>query len=120
MKRAIFFGLIFTAILQFASAQTKSNAVTVHWGEEEKASKKSTLSDIVGHDDSGVYVLKVEYKKLGVVTVETLEHYDHDMNLQRSLELGDIEFIVYQNDQILFSHPLEIRRQNGIFSTLKV
>jgi hypothetical protein len=100
MKRAILFVLILAGISSISLAQTKSDAVTVQWGDEEKASKRSTLSDIIGYDDTGVYVLKIEYGRMGLNSTETIEFYDGDMNFQRELELGDVEFVVYLNNQI--------------------
>ena len=76
--------------LNFVFAQTPSDKVLVEWGEQQKASKKSTVNNIVGFDDvGGVYVQKVEYKKMGLVRIVTIEHFDENMNFINSGVVGD-------------------------------
>lgn len=73
----------FIALFQLTTicfAQQKNPVVK--WGNEFKSSSRASLSDIVGHDDTGIYAIKVR----GVRNY-TLEHYDLNLSPTRSLDL---------------------------------
>lgn len=60
----------------------------VKWGQEFKAPKRSSLSDIVGFDHTGIYAIKERY---GFGSIRyTLEHYDKNFVPNRTFDL-DIE-----------------------------
>lgn len=113
MKKTIVLLILSNLIALGAISQTKSKKVDIIWGNEYKQSKKSTLSDVVGYDDTGIYALK--FKAGGVYGLNskyTLEHYDNEMNLSKSYELileegkknRDLEFIsILDNNLYLFS-----------------
>lgn len=115
--------VIFTAALLLSSvafAQTKSEKVDISWGAEQKASKKISLEDLVGYDESGFYALKSKKGHLFF-----LEHYNEEMNLVKSVELNlengkdenTFEFIVQWNDQLLlFSSLLDKKsKKNNLY-----
>jgi hypothetical protein len=57
----------------------------VQWGKEFSAPKRSSLSDIVGFDKTGIYAIKERY---GFGTRRyTLEHYDHDFKPTKAFDL---------------------------------
>ena len=72
MKKALLLIFVLVLISPFALAQNRSNEVDILWGEEVKASKRSTLSDIVGYNESGVFVQKDEYNRMRPLFLEAL------------------------------------------------
>ena len=107
--------------LNFVFAQTPSDKVLVEWGEQQKASKKSTVNNIVGIDDEGgVYVQKVEYKKMGLVRIVTIEHFDENMNFINSGVVGDAGIVVDFNDKLYIFSFFLIKRLIRIHFTLRV
>ena len=50
------------SIYMASQAQTKSKKFDITFGEEYKAAKRSTLDDIIGYDESGMYALKKTFK----------------------------------------------------------
>jgi hypothetical protein len=100
------FALFFISITDYG--QTKSNDVKVFWGEEVKASKKLTLSEVLGYDKTGYYMLAREGRDL------LIEKYDKNLGPAGSEEIEikkdktvknrEFEFIIYFNQKIyLFS-----------------
>ena len=89
MKKTILIINLFAFFLSLNSiGQTKSKDVDILWGPELKASKKSTLSDIVGYDETGIYAIKTKRKGLyGLNSTVTLEHYDKEMSQSKSVEI---------------------------------
>jgi len=76
------------AINLFATAQNQSDKVDIKWGKEIEASRRKTLSDILGHDESGFYALQTERKGLfGGSREITIDHYDQNANQLKSVEL---------------------------------
>jgi hypothetical protein len=61
----------------------------VKWGKEFDASRKSSLSDIVGYDATGIYAVKVQDKVRGwfKVPVYSLDKYDPNLNFSKSNEI---------------------------------
>jgi hypothetical protein len=69
-----------------ASAQELN--FSLKWGKEFEASRRSTLNDIVGHDATGIYAVKL---RTGFSNLDyTLEHYNTDFSPTKSFDL-DIE-----------------------------
>ena len=61
MKKTISIINLFVFFLSLNSiGQTKSKDVDILWGPELKASKKTTLSNIVGYDETGIYAIKTK------------------------------------------------------------
>jgi len=99
--------LVFGYALSFS--QNKSEKADVLWGPELKESKKSTLSDIIGHDETGIYTLKINRKGRNKLI---LEHLDNEMTPSKSVELElkeqkkerNLEFIIQLDGELyLFS-----------------
>ena len=113
MKKAFLFFTLFTFSALYSMGQTKSKKVDILWGPELKASKKSTLSDIVGYDETGIYAIKKKIRALyGLNSPITLEHYDQKMALSKSVEIElkeqkkkrKFEFIIHiDNEMYIFS-----------------
>ncbi len=90
--------------------KTLSN-VEMKWGKEFKESKKTTLVDIIGHDNNSIYALK---QRIGFFAggKRYLDQFDKNMNLVNSMEL-ELEyqgkelypdFIIFFNNKLyLFS-----------------
>lgn len=108
--------LIFCLIIfsgPFIYGQVKSKKVDVLWGDEQKESRKATLSDVVGYDETGIYAIKRQNKGLySLNTTFTLVKYDKKMNESVSVEIDleeqnkkkSLEFIVQLNKELyLFS-----------------
>lgn len=69
-------------------SQSKSDKVAITWGEEQPVGKKSVFDDIIGTDESGVYIIKRVFKgKMPLL----IEKYDNNMKLVKSIPsaLGD-------------------------------
>ena len=116
--------LLFISVLttNFVFAQTPSDKVVVAWGEQQKASKRSTVNNIVGFDsDGGVYVQKVEYKKMGLVRIVTIEHFDEHMNFINSGVIGDAGVVVDFNDKLyVFSSISDKKADKNTFYSQSV
>src|SRR5687768_9296615 len=81
--------LFLSALLALCSLSygQKLEAPLVKWGNEFNAPKRSSLNDIVGFDNSGIYAVKERYA-FGGVTKYTLEHYDREnFNPTKSFDL---------------------------------
>ena len=84
VKSSYLFISLFTFMVFTSFGQVKSNKVNVQWGFEEKV-KKSTLSDIVGYDESGIYTTKVRMKNFKLF--HSLVYYNNTLNESKTLEL---------------------------------
>lgn len=84
MKHFILPFLIFISFAPFSVyAQSKSKAVSIDWGAEQKESRRSTLGGVIGKGEDGIYAIKFEFG-LFKITKFTIEHYDHKMKLVNS------------------------------------
>lgn len=72
----------FLALFLFSIPLFAQQSPAVKWGDEFRASSRSSLSDIVGHDNTGIYAIKIRGKKK-----YTLEHYDTNLSPTRTLDL---------------------------------
>ncbi|MBI1768550.1 MAG: hypothetical protein HYR67_09265 [Bacteroidetes bacterium] len=63
---------------------------TVKWGQEIEASRKSSLSDIVGFDATGIYAIKSRLHGLVGNKSYTLDHFDNNFAPTKTFDL-DIE-----------------------------
>lgn len=109
MKKAILFINIFTFLTLLSFGQSLSKKVDILWGPEQKESRKSTLSDIVGHDKTGIYSIKTKRKGLmSLNSTLTLEHYNYEMIQTKSVVLDlteqkkerNFEFIIHLNNEL--------------------
>lgn len=119
-SKIILYSMLFISTISFA--QVKTEKAKVLWGSENEGKRNSTLSDIVGYDETGVFAIK----NAGIMgSTITLEHYDKKMNLTKSVELEskfndkvvDFEFIIHSNKNLyLFtSFKNQKLKQNFIF-----
>ncbi len=117
LKRVMtpFFVLIGFAI----HAQTPAN---VYIGPEIKTEKRGTLEDVIGYDQQGYYMIRVEPQKF------FLEQYDKDLNLKKSqeIELGKglnrktLEFAEQLDEEIYLFTSLKNQptKERILYSTL--
>ena len=111
-------------LAHWSVAQPINKKAKTTWGQEMRATKRSTLSDIVGHDETGVYAIRFISKGLyGLINDLQLEHYDQNMNLTTSTEIEmkyeegkrNLEFILHLNDQLyLFSSYKDQKQKKNI------
>jgi hypothetical protein len=111
--------LIFIAIISFG--QARPSGVDIEWGPSQKESKRSTISDIIGTDETGFYTIRWERKGLiGLSLSVTLEHYNQEMVRTKSVVLNKKgknkslkhEFVVYFHDELyMFSTVLDKKRK---------
>ena len=109
MKQSILVLFLFSSFVTISFAQKTSEKVDVKWGNPFKSSKRSSLSDIIGHDETGIYTLK-QSTKPSENTIITIEHYDSQMNFDRSAKielnvnnsLKKVVAIKQLDDKILF------------------
>jgi hypothetical protein len=86
-KRILFLVLLaFVGVLyQPTTASAQELNFSLKWGKEFEASRRSTLSDIVGHDATGIYAVEV---RTGFSNSDyTLEHYNTDFSPTKSFDL---------------------------------
>lgn len=113
MKKVFLIFNLLTLFALQAIGQAKSDKVNILWGPEQKEPRKSLLSDIVGYDNTGIYVHKKHVFGLSFSTTAfTLEHYDLNMAPINSAEIelkaegkvADFETTLYiDNAMYLFS-----------------
>lgn len=103
--RVIHFFLLLT--FQYSFGQE----VEVQWGEELKESKKSTLVDIIGHDESGFYALKEDLKGRNTLIVE---HFNNEIVKTKSVELE----LKYNKKKLDFEFIREVGGEFYVFTTL--
>ena len=93
------------------STQAQDLKPQVKWGKEFEAPRHSSLSAIVGHDQTGIYAVKERYG-FGTGTTFSLEHYDNnfqptktfDLKLTHEGKTADVELILQMHSRLyLFS-----------------
>lgn len=122
MKKLLITINLFLFLSIIAFGQTKSKRVDILWGPEQKESKRSTLSDFIGNDANGIYLLSKRGTGLyGLNFVYSIEHFDDKMIKTKSVELElkeqkerEFEFIVYLNNNIyVFSSFINQKIKNN-------
>lgn len=78
--------LAFAAFLSFVfSSYAQPLRFSLQWGQEFDASRKSTLTDIIGYDATGIYAIQA---RVGFSKSEyTLEHYDKSFKPTHAFDL---------------------------------
>ncbi|HCT29916.1 MAG TPA: hypothetical protein DIW31_04120 [Bacteroidales bacterium] len=80
-----FIGLVISITIY---GQNQTEKYDIKWGNEIEASRRQTLSGIIGSDQSGFYALKTKHGMFfGLSTELTIEKYDNNANLLKSVEL---------------------------------
>ena len=93
-----------------APAQTRSEKVQITYGKEHNEKPRTTVSDIVGYDPSGMYV--VRKKPVMLKYKYYLEHYDLEMNKTKEAEVNlenklNWEYIVSINQNLYILSSLK-------------
>ncbi|WP_282778129.1 hypothetical protein [Phaeodactylibacter xiamenensis] len=117
MKKTILTVSSFVLLSLWGFGQDQSDKVELTWGQKYIESARFTLVDIVGNDETGIYAIK---EKRGISTQKTraviLEHYDHQMNRTKSVELKldkegeekrNFEFIIHLGEELYICSSLK-------------
>jgi hypothetical protein len=121
-------GIIVIAISLCSYAQDVefkgTDKVSIEWGPELKAKKRSTLEDIIGFDDNNLYTIKFEGKGL-MGKDYVLESYDHKLALGVSEDLDldmtgrdrSLEFMLHLDDKLhLFTSRADTKtKMNSLY-----
>lgn len=68
-------------------AHSQNLSFNVKWGNELEASRRSSLSDIIGYDGTGIYAVKVRTHGLGASRSFTLDHFDQNFAQTKTFDL---------------------------------
>jgi hypothetical protein len=96
----------------------------IKWGTEFKAASRSSLNDIVGYDNTGIYAIKERY---GFASVKySLEHYNQQFIPTTSFDLNlddnrEVELIVQlRNKLFLFSSLADSKTKVNTLSVQEI
>lgn len=104
------------SLMPTVQGQPRPKDVDIIWGNKQRASKRTTLSDVVGYDETGIYALKTISKGLyGMSSYLALEQYDHEMNQTRSVEIE----LEHQKKSLSLEFVLQYNRELYLFSSFK-
>ena len=104
----LFLAVLFVSTL--THGQYKLSKKEINWGEDLKASKKSTLSDLMAGSDGDFFAIKYQRKGFyGMGSFFILEHFDKNMKFLKANEIEimfekkelDMEFIVFYGTELL-------------------
>lgn len=106
-----------------AQAQLKTKKASVIWGPETKESKKLSLGDVIGYDESGTYILKT--KRKGFSKSDLLfEHLDNklvktkttEVELETAGKKRGYEYTIHSNGKLyLFSSSINKKVKKNTF-----
>jgi hypothetical protein len=93
---------------------------SVKWGKELDAPRRSSLSDIVGYDASGIYTVKERYR--GVLAGGndyTLEHYDSDFAPTKTMDLeieedgnkAEVNFLLHIKSRLYLFYSISDQKE---------
>jgi hypothetical protein len=109
MKNPLIAFCILTLVSTHGICQTLKPQV--QWGKEFNAPRRSSLNDIVGFDNSGIYTIK---ERFGFSAVRyTLEHYNKDFIPTKSFDL-DLE---ENGSECFFEQVLHLKGKLYLFSS---
>lgn len=102
MKNTILLINLFTLFTFQSFGQMQSEKVDILWGDALRESNRSTLSDIVAYDHTGIFAIKIKHFSSSV----TIQHYNNEMKQSKSVDLElkdnkkerDYEFITHINN----------------------
>ncbi len=104
--------LLLCLLAQFQmQAQLKSGKVEVTWGEGQNSSRKVVFDDIIGSDESGIYVIKKMFKGNSPLLIE---RYNHKMILEKSLPTK----IGGKKDERSYEYGAQIDGKLFLFTTM--
>lgn len=113
------FKILFGFTLLSLSAAGQPLDFNIQFGEEFKAPKRSSLNDIVGHDATGVYAIKLQSGMFSW-SQYTLERYDSNFKPVKSVDLeireggvpANIQHILYLKGKLLMFYVVRNRATN--------
>lgn len=110
MARTLLVGLLIIGL--WTTGYSQELGFNIRWGKEIDAPRRSSLSDIIGYDGTGIYAIKERYRgAFAGGTSLTLEHFNNDFVPTRSYDLDvregnnvcDIQYVLQlQNKLYLF------------------
>ncbi|HYG20377.1 MAG TPA: hypothetical protein VD816_15670, partial [Ohtaekwangia sp.] len=121
-RRSVFALMLFSATL---TAAAQIAPPEIKWGVEFKAAKRSSLNDIVGYDNTGVYAIKERYGFAGVRRY-TLEQYNKDFIPTTSFDLDfddnrEVETILQlRNRLFMFTSLTDFKTKKNALSVQEV
>jgi hypothetical protein len=115
-------------LFPFFILEAQSLQPRVTWGQEFTAPRKSSLNDIIGYDNTGIYAIKERY---GFATVRyTLEHYNQkdlmptksfDLDLEEDGRDVRVEKILQLNNRLyLFSSIANLKTKRKVLSVQEI
>jgi hypothetical protein len=113
MKKLFITFIAFSLMNTMTFCQKTTDKASVIWGAEYEDAKKATLSDIFGYDETGVYALKSENKFYD--KSPSIEHYDENMNLLKSVKLELTE----EGKKKDFENIIQFNKKLYLFSSFK-
>lgn len=118
--------LLLAFFSQLLMAQPSPKEVDISWGKKIRTSKRTTLTDVVGYDQTGIYALKRVSRGLGgFISEMALEHYDNNMNQTGSVKMElkngrqklELEFIIQYNEKLYaFASYKDQKQKQNILS----
>lgn len=105
------------------TAQVTLENGNLYIGPEIKSDKRGTLEDIIGMDQNGYYTIRAEPKNF------YLEHYDKDLNLNKSEEIvlgkgGDKKYLEFaeqlKGEIYLFTSQFDGSVKSKVLSAVKI
>ena len=110
MKKLALFSILCLFIFLNVRAQTKSDKVELTWGEEATLGSRYTFDDIIGTNESGIYILKKVTKGKFPVLIEK---YSNQMKLIKS---GSLSF-GKKKEERYFLFAAQIDQEIILFTT---
>jgi hypothetical protein len=115
MKKYLILSIYLSFLGILAFGQVKSKKVSILWGKEERESRKSTLNDVVGYDQTGIYAIKTKSGLYGFGSTLTLVHYNNKMSQAKAVKLDLKE----QNKSLNFEYILQLHNELYLFSSFR-
>jgi len=84
--KAFFVAFIFCIPFSNSNAQEPTRKVSIVEGEESTPEGRSTISGIVGRDETGIYVLRTTTKSM-LNSYYSLDHYNREMDRTHSVKI---------------------------------
>ncbi len=107
--------LFLCSCYSMALAQQLGSDVNILWGDPQEESRRSTLYDVIGHDESGFYALRLKTGGFyGSSSTFSLEHYDTGMNKTQTVEVA----LKHNNKKLYLEQIVHYNNRLFIFTSL--
>jgi hypothetical protein len=114
-------------IIGSISGYSQNLNFSVKWGKEFKAPTRSSVNDIVGHDATGIYVVKERYRSsLAGGNDYTLEHFDNqflpnqtfDLDIEEEGHRAQVDYMLYLKSKIFMFYSIadQKSKKNTLFA----